>query len=168
MIQNPFGEIELLFDDRPLSFSPISLPFLVDYKRMAGGRYAVLVEFKPDGKEHQIFCHVKNMPVGTHSDFDPTERVESVLFWNADETTRMNIACYGEIWEDGVKERSREYGFDYDISVLPDGIAYEIKPNTKAQTYLFGICWEKEGEGGVTLIGANPIDIARELKIHFH
>ena len=152
---SPFGEISILIDDVEIEYTFKQLkPF--DNCPNVNGRYIIEIDFKPDGKEHNISCVFEKVPKDMETDFESGENLECQCFLYDD--TKMSIGLEGDNWYDPVTNK-RESNFDFDVDYLKDGMAYLILPFTKTEKYLFGLAWIQpynEKNDVQTWFGADP------------
>ncbi len=160
----PFGDIEIKIDGQ-----------LIDYDAKEGkkietlcpdviGRYQIRIEIPQDRKKHRISCTFLS-----DSEYERTpesgERLECNSFYNSKDI-KMSIGLEGETWSVSDKIASEEYGYDYDIEYLENGMSYIILETTKTTSYVFGIAWidrvswnnsqEDETRDVQTWFGADP------------
>ena len=134
-LKTPFGEIEILIDGKPFSYSvqeggklDVLCPHIL-------GRYQITIHFVPDGKEHIIACvfdancKYKRTP-------ESGERLECQSFYN-DCRYKMSIGVECEAEYTGGARISDEY--DYDAEYLKNGMSYIVLPDTKTEQYVFAL-----------------------------
>jgi len=156
-ITTPLGEIHIVID---------GVDGLYDYEQLApldvlcqdvNGRFKVIVEFVPDGKEHKIECKVltEEFMKYEHSP-ESGERLECNAFYCG--KNKLSIGIESDAgYIDGIRES--DGGYDYDSEYLNDGMAYVILPTTKTKEYVFGVCWIEnvtDENDTQTWFGADP------------
>lgn len=136
-INTPFGDIEILLDDKPITYSVVEKEKNTNYPDVLGC-YRIIVEFVPDGKEHEIKCIIPNM---IYSERGPEsgEDIESQAFYN-DKGQKLSIClrCETGYLPDGQRWSDK---YDYDADYLDNGMSYKILTNTAERKYIFGIAW---------------------------
>lgn len=139
MLLTPFGEIKILVDEKPIPYS------VQEGRKLEGlcphvlGRYQIVIQFVPDGREHTISC-VFDFDQSYEKTTESGERLECQSFYN-DQRVKMSIGLEGETWSLGSRDLSDEYRYDYDVDYLKNGMAYLIKATTKTKQYVFGLAW---------------------------
>ncbi len=155
MIETPLGKIEIWIDDKQISYSECKLDNISLCPDLLG-RYKVEVAFEPDGKEHIISCKIKDYQ-GTKEDSPESgERLECKAFYKND--CKVSLGMEGDSGYIGGK-RVSDFGYDYDCNYLSNGVEYNILPETKTQSYVFGIAWIgnlNEERDVQTWFGADP------------
>lgn len=147
-LTTPLGELFITIDDVLIDY---------DYRTVekdstcqdVDGRFAIIVTFVPDGKEHTIACRIKSHHPSIDDDVDTGEYLELKNFYNG--TAKLSLGMTGD---------SGFSTFDYENLYLDDGVAYLILPNTKTTNYVFGISWlnnSAEENEVQTWFGADPM-----------
>lgn len=152
MLNTPLGDINIYVDGIVTDDYEIK-PLKNDKKLFPNldGRFALIVDFKPDGRKHRIECRLENHIV---SEFDCLECGENV----------SSVALYSEhfVPEDwygvgygGKISIAVEYGFDYSENGYA---AVLISENTKTDRFVFGVAWKIPDRlsFGETFLGADP------------
>lgn len=136
-MHTPFGDIEILLDGRPITYSVVGKDKNTNYSDVCGC-YRIIVEFVPDGQEHEIKCIIPNM-VCTERGPESGEDIECQSFYN-DKGEKMSICLQGET---GYLPDGRRWSdkYDYDVGYLDNGMSYKILANTVERKYVFGIAW---------------------------
>ena len=137
--KKPFGEINISIDGKSIDYvaqkGQTDSSMWPDVKE----RYQIVVEYIPDGKEHNISCTFT--PICPYeSDYEGTEYLECKGFYNS-KREKMSIGVKGEraLFWDGSLVLSN--GFDYDAGCIENGVECNILPETKTEEYFFGIAW---------------------------
>ena len=133
----PFGEIIILLDDKEYDYSFVKKE---NNKRLFPnvlGCYRIVVEFVPDGKEHEIKCIIPNME---YFDRGPEsgEGIECQAFYQDDMKLSICVECETGYLPNGSRWSDR---YDYDASYLENGMSYLILNKTKEDKYIFGLSW---------------------------
>ena len=136
-IHTPFGDIEILLDDKPITYSVVEKEKNTNYSDVLGC-YRIIVEFVPDGKSHEIKCIIPNM---IYSERGPEsgEDIECQAFYN-EKGEKMSICLKAETGylPDGQRWSDK---YDYDADYLDNGMSYKILANTVENKFVFGIAW---------------------------
>ena len=136
-MHTPFGDIEILLDDKPIRYSVVEKEKNTNYSDVLGC-YRIIVEFVPDGKEHEIKCIIPNM---IYSERGPEsgEDIECQAFYN-DKGQKLSIClqCETGYLPDGQRWSDK---YDYDADYLDNGMSYKILANTVENKFVFGIAW---------------------------
>lgn len=154
-LSTPFGEISILIDDIEIEYSFKKLKAFKNCLNV-DGRYIIEIDFKPDGKEHNISCVFEMGLKDMETDFESGENLECQAFCFND--IKMSIGLEGDNWYDPDTNK-RESNFDFDVDYLNNGMAYLILPFTKTEKYLFGLSWIQpynEKNDAQTWFGADP------------
>ena len=136
-LMTPFGEIKILIDG-------VSVPYQADEGRTTKeycadllGRYQITIQYVPDGKEHLIACVFEPTGPFEHSP-ESGERLECQGFYNEDRfKMSIGLECEIDLFDGEHPSGDYDYGADY----LDNGMEYIIRPDTKTETYKFGIAW---------------------------
>ena len=148
MLLTPFGEIKILIDEKPASYSAKEGRKLERLCPHVLGRYQIPIKFIPDGKKHTIAC-VFEPNCSYERSQESGERLECQSFYN-DCGFKLSIGIECEAgYMDGVSVLDE---YDYDTDYLENGMAFLIDANTKTENYTFGIAWIDNVEWN------NPID----------
>ena len=137
MLLTPLGEIIILIDGVPVSYSAqegrkldVLCPHIL-------GRYQINVQFLPDGNEHTISCIFK--PNCSYNRTPESgEQLECQSFYN-DRRFKLSIGVECVAGYIGGVRDTDEY--DYDAEYLENGMSVLIDGNTKTQHFVFGIAW---------------------------
>lgn len=133
----PFGEINILIDGKPVSYSAQEGEKIDTLCPHVLGRYQILVTLIPDGKEHRVACMFEPACLYERTP-ESGERLECQSFYN-ECRIKMSIGLKCETgYIDG--ERINDE-FDYDADYMENGMAYIVFPDTKTEQYVFGIAW---------------------------
>ncbi len=157
MLCTPLGDIEIYIDGSRTVYKEQAVSLDRNCPDLRG-RYSIAVDFRPDGREHQISCRIKGHTPGAEDSIESGERLECKGFYN--ESVKVSIGMEGNTGYIGAKRISE---YDYDNGYLDDGVQYEILPFTKTRRYVFGIAWiENPDEAGdvQTWFGADPTSIS--------
>ena len=136
-MHTPFGDVVMMVDDVITSYSVIERGKTNDIKDVLGC-YLIIVDFIPDGKEHEIKCIIPNIRCSDHGP-ESGEDIECQAFYN-DKGEKLSICvqCETGYLPDG---RKWSYKYDYDARYLENGMSYLILENTVESRYTFGIAW---------------------------
>lgn len=137
MLLTPFGEIKILIDKKPVPYSVREGRKLEGLCPHVLGRYQIVVQFVPDGKEHTIAC-VFNFDRPYERTLESGERLECQSFYN-ESRFKLSIGLECEAGYLDGKRVSDEY--DYDADYLENGMSFLIDTNTNTKRYTFGISW---------------------------
>lgn len=133
----PFGEIVILLDDKEYDYSFVKKENNEGLFPNVLGCYRIVVEYVPDGKEHEIKCIIPNMK---YFDRGPEsgECIECQAFYQDDMKLSICVECETGYLPDGSRWSDR---YDYDASYLENGMSYLILNQTKEDKYIFGLSW---------------------------
>lgn len=135
LFSTPLGDIEIRIDGRLAHFNGCSIKKDGTCADVAG-RYALCVDFKPDGLSHSITCKILGHIVDEKDEIETGEWLELKSFYK--DNIKLSIGMEGDVGYIG-NERVSEY--DYDNDYFDDGVSYEILPETKTEIFVFGISW---------------------------
>ena len=136
-LMTPFGEIKILIDGASVPYQAEKGRDTKEFYSDLLGRYQITIQYVPDGTEHRIACV-----------FDPTcpfenapesgDRLECQGFYNEDRfKMSIGLECEIDLFDEEHPSGDYDYGADY----LDNGMEYIIRPDTKTETYKFGIAW---------------------------
>ena len=159
----PFGEINILIDGKPVSYSAQEGEKIDTLCPHVLGRYQILVTLIPDGKEHRVACMFEPACLYERTP-ESGERLECQSFYN-DHRFKMSIGLECEAGYIGGVRASDEY--DYDALYLENGMEFLVETYTKTKKYVFGIAWidnvgwedhidDNNGRDSETWYGADP------------
>lgn len=132
MLQTPFGAVGIRLDGKELPYSAVPVP--TDHRCPdLAGRYRIAVSCKPDGLPHTLACVLPDLPEYAEPDTESGERLALISFYA--DGAKLSIGAEGET----LFFPSGDY--DYDCADLKNGMAYRILPQTKTDSYSFGIAW---------------------------
>lgn len=154
MLVTPLGEIEILIDDKAVLYHAIECKRDKTCADLTG-RYAITVELLPDGKDHEIQCHIKNHVVSDMDGIESGERLELKSFYH--NSCKVSIGMEGEAGY--LSDGTRAGSYDYDNEYLEDGVSYITFSDTVTKDFVFGIAWIEDvnEENDVqTWFGADP------------
>lgn len=156
MLITPLGDIEIYIDDKKVEYKEKNIAVSGNLCPDVNGRYAIEVDFIPDGKTHVISCKIKGHILSKADEIESGERLEVKSFYKGN--TKLSIGMEGEAgyYFDGT--RSSEI-YDYDNGYMENGVSYLIKEETKTTKYVFGVTWIENAttENDVqTWYGADP------------
>ncbi len=149
----PVGDIEIRIDGKAAEFSGQSIKKEKTCPDVLG-RYALTVDFKPDGEHHTISCHILGIGNDDRNDLETGERLECKCFYKGD--YKISLGMEGD---SGYICGKRVSEFDYDNDYFDDGVSFEILPETKTEHYIFGVSWidkPSEKRDIQTWFGADP------------
>ena len=135
MFSTPIGDIEIRIDGRLAHFNGRSIKKDGTCEDVSG-RYAIYVDFKPDGIAHSITCRILGHTVDKRDEIETGEWLELKSFYKGN--IKLSIGMEGDVGYIG-SERVSEY--DYDNDYFDDGVSYEILPETMTEHFVFGISW---------------------------
>lgn len=148
-LYTPLGFVELLLDGKPICFSHRSID--PDEKRFpdVDATYRIDYNYEADGKEHTLCFRLKDCELGDNP--ETGELLEAVSFYK--DKCKLTLGCIASFGD------YEDYNLDYDGSLCDDGMEIYITPNTKSQTFKFGVCWIKnctDENDYQTRYGADP------------
>lgn len=154
LLVTPLGNIEVLIDNKPISYDAIECK--CDRTCMGlDGRYYIKVELIPDGQSHEIQCCIKNHIVSSRDGIESGERLELKSFYH--DLYKLSIGMEGD---SGYLENGIRIGdYDYDNEYTDNGVKYMILPDTKTSVFIFGIAWidnVNDNNDVQTWYGADP------------
>lgn len=153
MLITPLGEIEISIDNNPIKYVYKEIKYDKTCKDLSG-RYSIVVNFIPDGKEHIIACRIKSYTPSEKDGCETGENLELKSFYK--ENVKLSLGMEGDTWYIDGKRLSR---YDYDNHYIIDGVQYCLLSFTKTERYLFGIAWIEnvnENNDVQTWFGADP------------
>ena len=136
MIQTPLGIIEIKKDGKETD----CVIRAVKNDRQCpelDGRFAILVDYMPDGQAHTISCSIKRCR-GSKNDFvEHAERAEIKSFCRR--STKLSMGMFSDTPEEwGMPSEAL---MDHQAEMLKNGMQYHIRPDAKRGVYPFGIAW---------------------------
>lgn len=135
MLITPFGKIEVSVDSKPIEYE-FKMVQKDSLCKDVNSRYAIEVDFVPDGLEHTISCRVLLSEPIKDAYPEPGERLEMMSFYRDD--LKLSIGIESEsYYVDG--KRSSEY--DYDGWPTNDGVQYCVLSFTRTSKYVFGVAY---------------------------
>jgi hypothetical protein len=132
MLQTPFGAVEILLDGKALPYNAEAVP-LDNRCPDLPGRFGITVHISPDGLPHTLSCVLSDLPAYAESDMESGERLELISFYA--DGVKLSV---GTEAEEGFFPNGY---YDYDCAHLDHGMAYLILPQTKTESFTFGIAW---------------------------
>lgn len=134
MLETPFGNINISFDDKPIDFqiqkaSPNKrlYPDITDV-------YLLTVLYGCDGRQHSLKCYIENCNIiGSPNS---GELLEAISFYV--DNGKIEIGCECEF---NASEYRKQ---DFDGNYLNDGLEIMIMPSTHSQKFVFGVSWLNE------------------------
>lgn len=156
MLTTPLGDIEIYIDDRKVEYMEKNIGVLDKLCPDVNGRYAIEVNFIPDGKVHTISCKIKGHIASKEDEMEAGERLELMSFYR--DSTKLSIGMEGDAgyYPDGTRASDI---YDYDNNYMEDGVSYLVLEETKTTRYVFGVAWIENvtAENDVeTWYGADP------------
>lgn len=138
MLTTPLGDIEIYVDDNKVEYTEKNIGVSDKLCPDVNGRYAIKIDFIPDGKIHTISCKIKGHVSSKKDGIEPGERLELKSFYK--DNTKLSIGMEGEsgYYADGMCVSDR---YDYDNEYMEDGVLYLVMKETKTTKYVFGIAW---------------------------
>ena len=128
MINTPLGDLIVSIDDTEIEYTAIAVP--LDHRcDKLNGRYYICLELENDGKPHTITCCISGY---TPSEKDGAEDGEDLLlmsFFNGSAKLSIGVEFdyYGK--------------YDYVCVNLQNGMQFKVFPQTKTNSFVFGIAW---------------------------
>jgi DNA-directed RNA polymerase subunit M/transcription elongation factor TFIIS len=135
----PFGRVLLLFDGSQIDYRATEIE-LDEHCPDVNGRYKIEYYYTSDNMAHTLSCVIAlDKKSNIEKDYEGGEHIEMRAFYCSD--IKLTMGVYGEEpgYVNGVL--CREHNFGYDVSSLPNGYAYEIRPSTKTAAFVFYISW---------------------------
>lgn len=151
MIQTPLGRIEITKDKKKVDCA-IRRVRNDDRCPELNGRFAVLIDYIPDGQEHTVSCCIKGIRESKSDFIEPDERVDIKSFCRG--TTKLSIGDIPDEWD-----KTPDDIMDYWTEYLKNGVQYHIRVGAEQAIYPFGIAWleHKSDKNEVqTSYGADP------------
>ena len=168
MLNTPLGDINIYVDGIVTDDYEIK-PLKNDKKLFPNldGRFALIVDFKPDGRKHIIECRLENHIVSEFDCLECGENVSSVAlyaehfvpedWYGVGYGCKISIAVKYELDYDfdGYPLELYDYGFDFSENGY---VAVLISENTKTDRFVFGVAWKilDRLSFGETFLGADP------------
>lgn len=155
MLSTPLGNIMILIDDMPYSYDAVS----VEKDRTCpdiAGRYRIIVELIPDGREHEIKCIIDGYEKTDDDNVETGEDLELKSF--VKDNIKLSVGMEGDsgYFDDGTRISDR---YDYDNDYCDNGVSYKVLKSTDTSRFVFGIAWmiDPRPENEVqTWYGADP------------
>ena len=154
MIQTPLGTIEMTKDGKSVDCT-IRRVRNDNLCPELNGRFAVLIDYIPDGQEHTVSCCIKGFRESKSDFIEPDERVDIKSFCGG--TTKLSIGLFSDIPDEW--DKTPDDIMDYWTEYLKNGVQYHIRAGAKQAIYPFGIAWieHKSDKNEVqTSYGADP------------
>lgn len=138
MLTAPLGDIEIYVDDNKVEYMEKNIRVSDKLCPDVSGRYAIKIDFIPDGKIHTISCKIKGHVSSEKDGIELGERLELKSFYK--DNTKLSIGMEGEsgYYADGMCISDI---YDYDNEYMEDGVLYMVMKETKTTKYVFGIAW---------------------------
>ena len=154
MIQTPLGVIEVKQDGKRID---CTIKKIENDNRCPelNGRFAIMVDYIPDGQVHMISCCIKRYRVSRNDFVESAERADIKSFRKG--STKLSIGLFSDVPEEWGK--SSDESMDYWTECLKNGAQYHIQRNAKRAVYPFGLAWlENFNEKNMiqTWYGADP------------
>lgn len=161
MIQTPLGTIEITKDGKNVDCTIRSVPNDKQCLK-PNGRFAVLIDYIPDGQEHTISCCIKGYR-GSKNDFmELDEMVDMKSFCKG--TTKLSLGLFSDTPDEW--DKAPDDIMDYWTEYLKNGVQYHIRAYAKQAMYPFGIAWNEhrnDKDEVQTTYGADPTSWYNEL-----
>lgn len=135
MLVTPLGEIEISVDNKPIKYAYKKIKCDKTCKDLSG-RYSIIVDFIPDGKEHIIACRIKSYTPSEKDECETGENLELKSFYQ--KNVKLSLGMEGDTCYIDERNLSR---YDYNNDYITDGVQYCLLSFTKTERYLFGIAW---------------------------
>lgn len=148
-LSTPVGSLELLLDDKPVSFSHISIEPNEKLFPDVEAAHRLTYDYVSDGKSHTLSFKIKDCNLEANP--ETGELLEAVSFYK--DNCKLTLGCIASFGD------YQDYNLDYDGTLCSDGIEIFITATTKSQTFKFGVCWINEctdGNDVQTWYGADP------------
>lgn len=81
MLTTPLGDIEIYVDDNKVEYMEKNIRVSDKLCPDVSGRYAIKIDFIPDGKIHTISCKIKGHVSSKKDGIEPGERLELKSFY---------------------------------------------------------------------------------------
>lgn len=131
MIQTPLGTIEMTKDGRSVDCT-IRRVRNDNLCPELNGRFAVLIDYIPDGQEHTVSCCIKGFRESKSDFIEPDERVDIKSFCGG--TTKLSIGLFSDIPDEW--DKTPDDIMDYWTEYLKNGVQYHIRAGAKQAIYL--------------------------------
>lgn len=128
-IQTPLGCVDIQIDNISVNYNYTELK--ADKRWIVDGIYRIQVPNPMDNQAHTIACRI-NIPSTAEISSSSGECLETIRFNCGNIQVDIGIEA-----EEGYNDNNYDYGGEH----LKDGIAYIIKPETKTESFVFGIAW---------------------------
>lgn len=136
MLNTTFGGISIFLDGSPLEYQYHQLATGVRFPDL-NGRYGVIIELKPDGKDHILGCRIDNF-VSNSIQFDNDRKIKIASFYSEQGIISLGIVKGVELF--GIGDWFDCY-FDFDAGLYDNGICYHIECLSRTTQLYFGISW---------------------------
>ena len=135
MLQTPAGQFSVFLDGISLKNEWQKLP---DYNKhnIVDGRYCFKFEYRNDNSQHILKCILETSVNQAKFEYESGENLVALSLYSDDFV--LTIGAEGE----DIEEWNKYY--DYGITILPTGLQYNIRLNTKSQIFRFGVAWIHE------------------------
>ena len=122
MLTTPLGDIEIYVDDNKVEYMEKNIRVSDKLCPDVSGRYAIKIDFIPDGKIHTISCKIKGHVSSEKDGIELGERLELKSFYK--DNTKLSIGMEGEsgYYADGMCISDI---YDYDNEYMEDGVLYD-------------------------------------------
>lgn len=134
MIQTPLGTIEITKDGKSADCT-IRRVRNDNLCPELNGRFAVLIDYIPDGQEHTVSCGIKGFRESKSDFIEPDERVDIKSFCRG--TTKLSIGLFSDIPDEW--DKTPDDIMDYWTEYLKNGVQYHIRAGAEQAIYPFGI-----------------------------
>lgn len=148
----PVGNIVVYFDGIPQHTEWQKLQDYNEHNKV-DSRLCFKFNYQKDNKTHSLKCVIEDCTLDSKPEFESGENLVALSIYLGD--FGLTVGAEGE----EIEECNLFY--DYGLTVLPNGLQYDIRTNTKSQIFIFGLAWvfdyKKTGEDDVrTWLAADP------------
>ena len=154
MIQTSLGTIEITKDGKSVDCT-IRRVRSDNLCPELNGRFAVLIDYIPDGQEHTVSCCIKRLRESKSDFIGPDGRADIKSFCRG--TTKLSLGLFSDIPDEWGK--TPDDIMDYWTEYLKNGVQYHIRADAKQAIYPFGIAWiehKSDKNEDQTSCGADP------------
>ena len=116
MLITPLGEIEISIDNNPIEYIYKKIKYDKTCKDL-NGRYLIIINFIPDGREHTITCRIKSYTPSDKDECETGENLELKSFYK--ENVKLSLGMEGDTGYIGEKRLSC-YDYDNDYTNYDD------------------------------------------------
>jgi len=140
-LQTPLGALTVYFDGIEQKGGWQKLPNLVRSTTTIYAeideRYCYRFDFVNDGKQHFLKCVFEAVATDVQTEIESGENYEAWSFYSG--YTKLTLGS------ESVEEWYHPFN-KYETSYLPNGLQYEMNPNTKSQVFVFCAAWVPDND----------------------